>query len=71
MGPKQDSSETRENLRQEELKKNPTGSLRDGLDRGIGMGNLGDVVGDMGWKGTGLFILVLFFGYVIYQFFFG
>lgn len=70
MVPKKESPETREHLRQKELKKNPTDSLRDGLDRGIGMGNLGDAAGDMGWKGTGLFILVLFFGYVLYQLFF-
>ncbi|RLQ92789.1 DUF6366 family protein [Planomicrobium sp. Y74] len=71
MGFKKESPETREHLRQEEVKKNPAGSLRDGLDRGMGLGNLTDVAGDMGWKGTGLFILVLFGGYIIYQLFFG
>ena len=71
MGFKKEPPETRERLGQEELKKNPTGSLRDGLDRGMGMWNLGDATGGMGWKGTGLFILVLFFGYVIYQLVFG
>ena len=71
MEPKKESSERRERLRQEEQKRNPAGSLRDGLDRGMGLGNLSDVAGDMGWKGTGLFILVLFLGYIIYQLFFG
>ncbi|QHJ70933.1 DUF6366 family protein [Planococcus halotolerans] len=71
MGPKKESTETRERLRQKELKKNPAGFLRDEIDRGMGMGNLSEVAGDMGWKGTGLFILVLFFGYVIYQLVFG
>ncbi|WP_282020750.1 DUF6366 family protein [Planomicrobium okeanokoites] len=70
MDSKETSQEKRERLRQNELKNNPTGSLRDGLDRGMGVGNVSDVAGDMGWKGMGLLILVLFFGYVLYQLFF-
>lgn len=70
MEEKETPQEKRERLRQNELKKTPTGSLRDGLDRGIGVGNASDVAGDMGWKGMGLLIFVLFLGYVIYQFFF-
>ena len=70
MDSKEKSQEKRERLRQNESKNNPTGSLRDGLDRGMGVGNVGDVAGDMGWKGMGLLILVLFLGYVIYQLFF-
>ncbi|MDJ0333058.1 DUF6366 family protein [Planococcus sp. S3-L1] len=70
MDSKETSQEKRERLRQNELKNNPTGSLRDGLDRGMGVGNINDVAGDMGWKGMGLLILMLFLGYVIYQFFF-
>lgn len=65
-----DSSEERERQRQNEMKNNPTGSLRDGLDRGMGVGNLSDIAGGMGWKGMALLILVLFVGYVIYQLFF-
>lgn len=49
----------------DELKNNPTGSLNDGLNRGAN-GSLGDLVG-MGWKGSGILILVLVVGYVIYR----
>lgn len=58
--------EKRERLRQEELKKNPYGTLRDGLNRGEN-GNLTDLVGDLGWKGTGILIIVLIVGYVLYK----
>lgn len=56
----------REHLRQEELKKNPTGTLNDSMNRGDG-GNLPDLVGGLGWKGTGIGILVLIVGYVVYK----
>ncbi len=58
--------EKRERLRQEELKKNPSGALRDGLSRAEN-GNLTDLVGDLGWKGTGILIIVLIVGYVLYK----
>lgn len=58
--------EKRERLRQEELKKNPHGALRDGLNRGEN-GNITDLVGDLGWKGTGILIIVLIVGYVLYK----
>lgn len=61
--------EKRERLRQNELKGNAAGSFGDGFNRGQG-GSLTDLAGDMGWKGMGLLILVLFFGYVLYRFFF-
>jgi len=67
MDPKGTAKENRERLRQNELKNNPGGALRDGFDRG---GNLTDLTGDMGWKGTTLLVLVLFVGYLIYRFFF-
>lgn len=51
--------EKRERLRQEELKKNPTGALKDGFN----------LVGDLGWKGTGILIVVLIVGYFLYNFF--
>ncbi|PAW26228.1 hypothetical protein BKC07_26005 [Peribacillus simplex] len=49
--------EKRERLRQEELKKNPIGTLKDGFN---GNGNLADLVGSLGWKGTGILIVVFF-----------
>jgi Family of unknown function (DUF6366) len=61
--------EKRERLRQEELKKNPTGALKDGFNRGEN-GNLADLVGSLGWKGTGILIIVLIVGYVLYKLFF-
>ena len=61
--------EKRERLRQKELVKNPGGALRDGFSRGEN-GNLTDLTGGMGWKGTGLLIIVLIVGYVLYKMFF-
>jgi Family of unknown function (DUF6366) len=61
--------EKRERLRQSELKNNPTGSLHDALNRGSN-GNLTDLTGSMGWKGTGILIVVLIVGYVLYKLFF-
>ena len=61
--------EKREQLRQKELKNNPTGTLHDSLNRGT-TGNLTDLTGGMGWKGTGLLIIILIVGYVLYKLFF-
>ena len=61
--------EQREKLRQEELKKNTTGALNDGFNRGEN-GNLADSVGGLGWKETGILIIVLIVGYVVYKLFF-
>ena len=60
--------EKRERLRQQELKKNPGGALRDGFSRGE-TGNLTDLTGGMSWKGTGILIGVLIVGYVLYKLF--
>ncbi len=60
--------EKRERLRQEELIKNPYGALSDGLNRAEN-GNLADSVGGLGWKGTGISIIVLIVGYVLYKLF--
>jgi len=51
----------RERLRQEELKRNPSSSVH-------GSG-LADLVGSLGWKGTGLLILALLAGVIIYSIF--
>lgn len=63
------TEEKRERLRQAELKNNPTGSLNDALNR-RSHGNLTDLTGGMGWKGTGILIVVLIVGYVLYKLFF-
>ncbi|MFE4351394.1 DUF6366 family protein [Peribacillus butanolivorans] len=61
--------EKRERLRQEELKKNPTGALKDGINR-TEYGNPADLVSGLGWKETGILIVVLIVGYVLYKLFF-
>lgn len=61
--------EKREGLRQKELIKNPGGALSDGFNRGEN-GNLTDLTGGMGWKGTVILIVVLIVGYVLYKIFF-
>ncbi|MEI4770106.1 DUF6366 family protein [Psychrobacillus sp. FJAT-51614] len=61
--------EKRERLRQNELKNNPTGSINDAFNRGNN-GNLTDLSGGMGWKGTGILIVILIVGYVLYKLFF-
>ncbi|MDR9854973.1 DUF6366 family protein [Paenibacillus sp. VCA1] len=58
--------EKRERLRQEELKSNPFGAFGDGVNRAQ-HGNLADLVGGLGWKGTVVIILVLVIGYIIYK----
>ena len=53
--------ERRERLRQKELK-HPASSIHGS--------NLSDMVGGLGWKGTGIMILVLILAVVIYSIFF-
>jgi len=55
------SEERRERLRQKELK-HPASSIHGS--------NLSDLVGGLGWKGTGIMILVLILAVVIYSIFF-
>ncbi|CAM3924560.1 hypothetical protein GCM10009865_55070 [Aeromicrobium ponti] len=59
----------RERLRQEELKKNPTGNMNDAFNR-ANSGSLVDLVGSLGWKGTGILILVIIIGFIVASFFF-
>ncbi|MBT2616371.1 MULTISPECIES: DUF6366 family protein [unclassified Bacillus (in: firmicutes)] len=54
----------RERLRQEELKRNPTGNMNNAFNRAE-TGNLADLVGSLGWKGTGILILVIIIGFII------
>ncbi|MEX0417708.1 DUF6366 family protein [Bacillus sp. C30] len=69
MSSKESPEEKRERMRQSELKNNPTGSLNDGLNR-VESGRPVDMTGGMNWKGTGILILVLVLGYIIYSYFF-
>ncbi|UPW81286.1 DUF6366 family protein [Lysinibacillus sp. Ag94] len=65
MDSKETPEEKRERLKQSELKNNPTGSLNDGINRGIG----GNLTG-MGWKESVVLIILLFIGYIVYKLFF-
>lgn len=59
---KESPEKTRERLRQEELRRNPAGSIHGG--------GLQDLVGGLGWKGTGILILLIIVGSIIYLAFF-
>jgi hypothetical protein len=59
---KESPERSREKLRQEELKRNPSSSFHGG--------GLADLVGSIGWKGTGILILVIIIGFVVASFFF-
>ncbi|GIQ62600.1 hypothetical protein PACILC2_11680 [Paenibacillus cisolokensis] len=63
---KETPEEQSERLRQEELKRNPSGAFGDGMNRAE-FGSLADLVGGLGWKGTGILILLLVIGYVLYK----
>ncbi|ALC91660.1 DUF6366 family protein [Neobacillus drentensis] len=69
----QDNKETpeqkRERLRQEELKRNPMGNMNDAFNRSNN-GSLVDLVGSLGWKGTGILILVIIIGFILASLFF-
>ena len=59
---KESPEKIRERLRQEELRRNPAGSIHGG--------GLQDLVGSLGWKGTGILILLIIVGSIIYLAFF-
>ena len=66
---KESPEEKRERIRKSELKNNPTGSLKDGLNRAE-TGSPVDMAGGMNWKGIALVILLLVLAYIIYTYFF-
>jgi hypothetical protein len=59
---KESPEKIRERLRQEELRRNPAGSIHGG--------GLQDLVGSLSWKGTGILILLIIVGSIIYLAFF-
>ncbi|EKN63745.1 DUF6366 family protein [Schinkia azotoformans] len=69
MRDKETLEQKRERLRQQEIRNNPTGKLNDSLNRAQN-GNLVDLVGSLGWKGTAILILVIVLGFIIYSVFF-
>lgn len=68
----QDNKETpeqkRERLRHKELKSNPAGNMNDAFNR-ANSGYLADLVGSLGWKGTGILILVIIIAFIIVSLF--
>ena len=62
---KETPEQQRERLQQQELKNNPAGNLNDAFNESQTGG-----LGNMGWKGTGILILVIIMGFIIYSFFF-
>ncbi|MRG85922.1 DUF6366 family protein [Salinibacillus xinjiangensis] len=69
MSDKETPEQRRERLRQEEIKNNIGGNLNDSINKSNN-GNLVDLVGSLGWKGTGILIIVIILGYIIYSLFF-
>ncbi|WP_028782385.1 DUF6366 family protein [Thalassobacillus devorans] len=61
-GEKESPEERRERMNQEELKRNPSGSIHGG--------GLPDLVGGLGWKSTGILILIILLAFFIYALFF-
>ncbi|MED4228730.1 DUF6366 family protein [Neobacillus cucumis] len=61
---KETPERARERLRQEELRRNPTGNMNDAFNRAEN-GNLADLAGSLGWKGIGVIILVIIIGFVV------
>lgn len=54
----------RERLKYEELKRNFVGNMNDVFNRNE-VGNLSGLVGSLGWKGLGIFIIVLIIGFIV------
>lgn len=72
MTEKKSPEENRERLRQQEVKNNPTGTLKDSIDKAE-IGSSVDFTGSSNWKETGitiLLILVVLIGYFGYKFLF-
>jgi len=61
---KETAERKRERLRQQEIKGNPAGNLRDSFNRAETSG-LVDLVGSLGWKGTGILILVIIIAVIV------
>ncbi|MEH7483119.1 DUF6366 family protein [Neobacillus drentensis] len=69
MSDKETPEQQRERLRKDELKKNPTGNVNDAFNRANNC-SLVDLVGFLGWKGTGILILIIILGFIINSVFF-
>jgi len=65
---KETPEERRERMRLEEIRRNPGGNLHDASNRNE-TGGLAYLVGGLGWKVTGILLLVLIVGYVLFSLF--
>ncbi|WP_188207078.1 DUF6366 family protein [Alkalibacillus aidingensis] len=63
---KESPEERRERLRQRDLK-NSSSNVGDSFHRAKS-GSLVDLVGALGWKGTGILILIMIVGFIVYSF---
>ncbi|WLV25227.1 DUF6366 family protein [Aciduricibacillus chroicocephali] len=61
--------ETRERLRQQEIRNNPTGNLHDSFHR-ANSGSLVDLFNGLSWKAAAVLILILIIGTIIMLAFF-
>ncbi|MDH2363307.1 DUF6366 family protein [Priestia megaterium] len=61
---KENPERMRENLKQEEIKRNPAGNLNDAFNRNEA-GNLSGLAGSLGWKGLGVLILIIVIGFIV------
>ncbi|KAB2335596.1 DUF6366 family protein [Bacillus mesophilum] len=59
----------RERLRQQEMKRNPTGIMNDSINSAYS-GNLHELVRGLGWKGAGILLLVVVMALIIVTFIF-
>lgn len=66
---KESPEQKRERLRQQELKKTSMGGVGDSFNK-ASQGSLVDLVGSLGWRGTGVLILLLIIGFLVYTVFF-
>ncbi|PWU67617.1 MULTISPECIES: DUF6366 family protein [Gracilibacillus] len=69
MSNRETAEQKRERLRQSELKNNPTTNVSDGFSRAQN-GSLVDLVGSLGWKGTGILLIIMVVGFIIFLVFF-
>ncbi|MEW9676397.1 DUF6366 family protein [Lentibacillus sp. L22] len=66
MSDKETPEQKRERLKQEESQRNPTGNVNEAFNRSNN-GSLVDLIGSLGWKGTGILLLVIILGFIIYS----
>ena len=66
---KETPEQKRERLKQQELKSNPIGNMNDAFNRATS-GVQTDLMGSLGWKATGILILVMIMGFILATIFF-